>query len=168
MLLLLITLPTYYIPCERNEAVLRGAIFWYENPDPIAIANAFPLYVVVDPDNGPNDAPWKRSDIEMIESEGIVLLAYLNIGFAEQWRDYWDSIKDQPWLIDVKNPWWSGEYFVEYWHESAWGKNGWVETLRREIAKLIAMGFKGILFNNVDNYTYREESRRVWLTHSTN
>ncbi len=97
----------------------------------------------------------------MIESEGIVLLAYLNIGFAEQWRDYWDSIKDQPWSVNVENPWWSGEYFVEYRHEAAWRKNGWVEMLRREIAKLIAMGFKGILFNNVDNYTYREESRRA-------
>ncbi|WFO74711.1 endo alpha-1,4 polygalactosaminidase [Desulfurococcaceae archaeon MEX13E-LK6-19] len=139
---------------ETREYWWGGAISWYQNPDPEAIAGARPIYVVVDPDYGPGDEPWSRSDIEWMKAGGTRVIAYLNIGFAEEWRSYWNeswSKESHPeWLTWVEYPGWPGEYFVKFWDYSAWEPGGWVDILKKELKKIIDIGFSGVRLDNID------------------
>ncbi len=67
---------------------------------------------IVDPD----DSRLTKSDLEKLHKEGKVLLAYLSIGEAENYRDYWrDSWEiGNPIFVDIENPDWEGNYKVQY------------------------------------------------------
>ncbi len=143
-------------------------VVWYVNGSPQLIAGARPKYVVVDPDSGPYDTPWSAGDIEFLKSRGAKVLAYVNIGFAEDWRWYWNGSwgpdNHPPWLEWVEYPGWEGEYFVKFWHSSAWGPGGWVVVLKREIKRVMSMGFDGVFLDNVDAYTFWLEPELYNLT----
>ena len=144
-----------------------GGITWFQYPVTPWIAGSYPEIVVVDPDYGPNDEPWTSNDIERLKASGAKVIAYLNIGFAEEWRDYWNeswSETDHPeWLEWVEYPGWPGEYFVKYWHPSAWEPSAWVDILKNELDKIISMGFDGVRFDNIDSYTYWEDPDSIGL-----
>jgi len=80
------------------------------------------MYTIVDPDYGPNNKPWTESDLEKLRATGIKVLAYLNIGFTKEWREYWNWTEyyHPEWLYWIEHPKWPREYFVAYWHPSAW------------------------------------------------
>ncbi len=138
-----------------EEVWWGGVISWYQYPNVDMIVGAKPLYVIVDPDYGPSDEPWDPVDLERFHDAGIKVIAYLNIGFAEEWRDYWNTTWNENnhprWLYWVEYPDWPGEYFVAYWDPSAWGENGWVEILKKELKKIISMGFDGVRLDNIDS-----------------
>lgn len=144
-----------------------SGVSWYQGPVVDEIPGMYADFVVVDPDYGPGDEPWSSGDIEWIHASGKKLIAYLNIGFAEEWRDYWNSSwseTDHPeWLEWVEYPGWPGEYFVKYWHSSAWEPGGWVDILKAEIDKIIDMGFDGVRLDNIDSYTYWEDPDSIGL-----
>jgi cysteinyl-tRNA synthetase len=94
-----------------------------------------------------------------------IVLAYLSIGEAEDYRFYWDANWDanrdgQPdpgspaWLEDV-NPDWEGNYKVRYWDP------GWQAILFGSSAsyldRILAAGFDGVYLDIVDAYEYFEE-----------
>ncbi len=139
-----------------NEGSWWGSVIsWYQYPDVEQIAGSQPTYVIVDPDYGPNDEPWTRDDLDRLKSVGVKVIAYLNIGFAEEWRNYWNetwSEDEHPeWLYWVEYPDWPGEYFVAYRHSSAWESGGWVDILKNELDKIVSMGFDGVRMDNIDS-----------------
>ncbi len=89
-----------------------------------------------------------------------VVLAYLNIGEAQDFRAYWQSNWKQPQTNHAGNPGfilqtdpfgWSGSFPVAYW-SAAWqnlylGNIGIVRRIARA-------GFDGLLLDNVGDYTY--------------
>lgn len=91
-----------------------------------------------------------------------VVLAYLNIGEAQDFRMYWASSWKQPQADHPGNPryilqtdpfGWSGSFPVAYWN-SAWqnlflGSNGIV----RRVAKA---GFDGVVLDSVGAYTFSQ------------
>jgi len=80
-----------------------------------------------------------------------VLLAYVSLGEAEDYRFYWDKIKDANFLAE-KNPDWPGNYRVDVRDPS------WQDLVLNEIIpRLKQDGFCGIFMDTLDTAAYLEE-----------
>lgn len=85
-----------------------------------------------------------------------LVAAYMSIGEAEVYRDYWQtswSTSPPPWL-DAENPDWAGNYKVRYWMD------GWRRIIFGDAdsyaGKLVAAGFDGTYLDIIDAFEYYE------------
>jgi len=97
-----------------------------------------------------------------------ILLAYMSIGEAEDYRFYWNPDWDAdddgqpdtgaPAWLDVVNPDWEGNYKIRYWDP------GWQAIIYGNpgsyLDKIIAAGFDGVYLDIIDAYGYYEEQGR--------
>lgn len=93
------------------------------------------------------------------ESEGgdKLLLAYMSIGQAETYREYWQpEWSDNPpaWL-DEPDATWSDDYWVRYWDPE------WQAIIYGSsdsyLDRIIDLGFDGVYLDRVDTYQFYEE-----------
>ena len=79
-----------------------------------------------------------------------LVLAYLSIGEAENYRAYWqkDWKPGQPAWLGPTNPEWGGNYKVRYW-EGAWRKIVLAQALQ-----LRELGFDGLFLDVVDGWEF--------------
>jgi len=99
--------------------------------------------VVLDPDNHP--------DITTLRKNHLILLAYISVGEAENYRGYWDKIMDKPWVLE-ENPDWEGNFFVDV-REPAWRQI----LIEEVIPKIVEQGFQGLFLDTLDTAVYLEE-----------
>jgi len=89
-----------------------------------------------------------------------IVLCYLSIGQAEDYRFYWQPEWDDnpPSWLDESDPDWHGDYWVRYWDP------GWQEILfgtpESYLDRIIEFGFDGVYLDRVDAYWYYEEQGR--------
>lgn len=86
-----------------------------------------------------------------------LVLAYLSIGEADNFRWYWNDSwtypngtltpQAPPWL-GPPNPAWPGSYEVRYWEP------GWQKIVFQYLDKIIAAGFDGVYLDVIDAYLY--------------
>src|SRR5690349_2496887 len=88
-----------------------------------------------------------------------VVLSYMSIGEAEDYRYYWDptwKARAPAWL-EKENPDWPGNYKVRYWSPEwralIFGSPG------AYLDKIIAAGFDGVYLDIIDVFEYYETSR---------
>jgi cysteinyl-tRNA synthetase len=142
----------------RNWAYqLQGAV-----PGEIA-ASPFDL-VVIDysrdgTSRGAHSVDEVRSMRRKADGGARVVLSYMSIGEAENYRYYWDAkwkMKPPAWL-DEENPDWPGNYKVRYWNPE------WRALIfgapASYLDKIIAAGFDGVYLDIVDAFEYYETSR---------
>ena len=86
-----------------------------------------------------------------------LILAYLSIGEAEDYRPYWRAgwrPGSPAWLAE-ENPHWRGNYKVRYWDPE------WQRILfgspESALDRIIAAGFDGVYLDIIDAYEYFEE-----------
>ncbi len=91
--------------------------------------------VVLNPDE------LNSSNVEMLKDSGKFVIAYIDIGTAENWRGYWNGSKD--WVLENDSEW-PGEYFVDYSSEE------WRGIIKNYINGIISKGFSGIYMDNID------------------
>lgn len=86
-----------------------------------------------------------------------VVLAYMSIGEAEDYRFYWqaDWEPGDPAWLDVENPDWEGNYKVRYWDP------GWQAIIFDYTSRLLDAGFDGAYLDVVDAYEYYAGRGRV-------
>jgi cysteinyl-tRNA synthetase, unknown class len=79
-----------------------------------------------------------------------IILAYISIGEAEDYRSYWKSSwnKSPPDWLGKVNPDWEGNYKVRFW-DSAWQK-----IILKQIDAILISGFDGIYLDIVDAWEY--------------
>ena len=88
-----------------------------------------------------------------------IVIAYLSIGEAEDYRFYWKKEwdKNKPdWIVN-ENENWSGNYIVEYWNPE------WKKIIKEYQKKLDEIGVDGYLLDTVDTYQYFEENYKKIL-----
>jgi len=115
--------------------------------------------LVVDYANG--DRPWTAKEVEKIarkpDGSRRIVLAYLSIGEAENYRYYWKKAwKDQkPEFLADANEDWAGNFKVRYWLES------WQDIIvgkgtrnRSYLDKIVGAGFDGVYLDIVDAYEF--------------
>jgi len=101
---------------------------------------------VVDPD----ESKLNRSDLKNLHNIDRVIIAYLSIGEAENYRSYWkdDWETGSPAFIDDENPDWKGNYKVKYWYEE------WQQIIFSRLNDIVSLGYDGIYLDVIDSFEY--------------
>lgn len=108
-----------------------------------------------------NDEQLTAADIASLKTKTgggtRLVIAYMSIGEAEDYRFYWQDSwdNDPPSWLDEENPDWEGNYKVKYW------KSDWQEIIYGKsssyLDKIIAAGFDGVYLDIIDAYEYFED-----------
>ena len=74
------------------------------------------------------------------------MLAYMNIGEAEDYRFYWQDgwRPGNPTWLDAENPDWPGNYEVYHWDP------GWQAIISAYTDRLLSAGFDGAYLDIID------------------
>ncbi|HDD66318.1 MAG TPA: hypothetical protein ENG52_01680, partial [Nitrososphaeria archaeon] len=122
-------------------------IIWYDNVNESKLLKLAPKLLIVDP------GEVERETIRKLQKLGTEVIAYVNLGMAEEWRSYWKERwrRSPPRWIAEKSREWSGEYIVMFWHPA------WRRILRKVLKSIEREGYDGILLDNIDVYEYWEE-----------
>ena len=90
-----------------------------------------------------------------------IVLCYLSIGQAEDYRSYWRQEWDDrpPAWLDEPDAEWAGDYWVRYWDP------GWQAIIfgspESYLDRILALGFDGVYLDRVDAYEVYEEQGRT-------
>jgi cysteinyl-tRNA synthetase, unknown class len=168
------TIPTYPLePTDVNDddiLLLSDArnFLYLINPDQFTSKQEFlqsiaaTNYDLIIMDAYFEDEPITSEDLDQIRYKANggqrLLIAYMSIGEAEDYRPYWDptwSFNPPLWL-GATNPDWPGNYKVKYW-DPLWqtyiyGQDG------SYAHQLITSGFDGTYLDIIDAYEYYEEN----------
>jgi cysteinyl-tRNA synthetase len=108
-----------------------------------------------------NGVPFTRPEVQALKIKANggkrIVLAYISIGEAENYRYYWQSAwsTSPPEWLKEENPDWPGNYRVAYWlspwQEIIFGNN------TSYIHRIIDAGFDGVYLDGVDVFEYFEE-----------
>ena len=101
---------------------------------------------IVDPD----DSKLTEENILSLQSQNKTLIAYLSIGEAENYRNYWqeDWKPGNPAFLEKENPDWKGNFKVKYWYSD------WQKIVFDSLLKIIDKGYDGVYLDIVDAYGY--------------
>ncbi|HIA47524.1 MAG TPA: hypothetical protein EYN96_06025 [Candidatus Hydrogenedentes bacterium] len=102
--------------------------------------------------------------VSTIKDSGKVVLAYMSIGEAEDYRFYWDSTwvdggisdPDRPVWLGPTNPEFQGNYKVRYW-DASWQSKILGTTSgdnRSYLDRIIDQGFDGVYLDIIDAFEY--------------
>jgi len=85
-----------------------------------------------------------------------LVIAYMSIGEAENYRYYWDAawVTSPPSWLKGENPDWPGNYKVEYW-DPAWQAVIFGND-ESYLHKIMAAGFDGVYLDIIDAFEYFE------------
>jgi len=122
-----------------------------QNAEPDLIAKSgFELVVIDYSRDGSEEGRYTKEEIKRIKASGIVPIAYLSIGEAEDYRFYWRDgwYSNPPEWLGRENPEWKGNYAVKYWHKE------WKTILHTYLDKIIEQGFLGVYLDRVDVFEY--------------
>jgi cysteinyl-tRNA synthetase, unknown class len=83
-----------------------------------------------------------------------LVIAYMSIGEAEDYRYYWEDNSTATWVKE-ENPDWEGNYKVEYW------SSGWQDIIFGNndsyLKKVLDAGFDGVYLDIIDAFEYFED-----------
>ena len=151
---------TLYDRTPESTLALRKAMVWdyqLQKPNLDRLQRSASDLVVMDYSrDGTGAKALTRADVERVRerSDGRrrLVIAYLSIGEAEEYRYYWQpSWKTDPpqWLFS-ENCRWPGNHLVKFWM-SDW-KRLVYDDADSYLAKIIAAGFDGVYLDRVDAY----------------
>ena len=103
---------------------------------------------------------FEANDVAMLRSKSNggnrLVVAYMSIGEAEDYRYYWQSdwTRDKPSWLAAENPAWEGNYKVRYWDPEWQGiiygdENSYLK-------KILDAGFDGVYLDIIDAFEYFE------------
>ncbi|MGQ9721475.1 MAG: endo alpha-1,4 polygalactosaminidase [Candidatus Jordarchaeum sp.] len=113
--------------------------------------------------DGSETGEYSNADVTYMKSSGDkekLLIAYISIGEAENYRFYWNNSwdanrdgipdADAPKWLDIENPEWKGNYKVHYWD------SGWQAIIYEYLDRIIDAGFDGIYMDIIYAHEYYE------------
>jgi len=136
---------------------VRSWAFQLQNVDPLEIKlSPYDLVVIDYGFDKRNATAFPREVVELMrkkpDGRRRLILAYLSIGEAENYRYYWQDswLKQRPEWLEPENPDWPGNYLVRYWHRD------WQALLfgkpNAYLDRIIDAGFDGIYVDGVDRF----------------
>ena len=119
-------------------------------------ASGYDLVIMDYSADGTGGAEYTASEIESLKNSPggpKVLLAYMSIGEAEDYRFYWQErwVEAAPAWLGAVNPDWPGNYKVRYWDEA------WQDIIFDYTTRLVDAGFDGAYLDIIDAYRYFQE-----------
>ena len=132
----------------------RRFLIQLQNLSPAEILEADPDLLVVDYSwDGSSGREMTREDVRRLKTrDGAdrIVLAYMSVGEAEDYRFYWDSMleKGRDAILVKRNRRWRGNYLVRYWEPK------WHDILYRGedsyLQRILDKGFDGVFLDTVD------------------
>ncbi len=114
-------------------------ICYYGEPDKIINPGDFKL-IILEPDNV----------VVAPEIPSTLFIGYISLGEAEEFRWYWDEIKNEGFVLD-ENPDWEGDYYVDV-RDPLWQKY----VVDHIIPEILNKGFDGLFMDTIDTAEYLE------------
>jgi cysteinyl-tRNA synthetase, unknown class len=166
-LLLAATLVFLFGAATHVSPVLHAVKSWafqLQNVDPVEIKRSPYDLVVIDYGfDRLNAAPFPREVLDSMRSRPDgrqrLILAYLNVGEADDFRYYWQSTwrtERPPWLVP-QNPASRGNYLVEYWRPE------WQAILYGApdsyLGRIVNAGFDGAYIDGADRFEHWKRKR---------
>lgn len=162
-----IILSLFCITCTSNDALSPplssitlsdGQVFeindWASQFQNINIhevsSSKFDLIVIDYSKDGSDEKAFTNNEVQMMKGNkdvSKILLAYLSIGEAEEYRYYFDASAD---YLHNENPLFPGNYKVFYWHAA------WQHIIKSYLKRIIDAGFDGVYLDIIDAYEYFE------------
>ncbi len=146
--------PSGSAPVPSELSRINDFLYQLQDLDLAAVGESRYDLVVMDyAADGTAATEYSAEEIQALrESPGgpKVLLAYMGIGEAEDYRFYWQDgweVGNPQWL-EAENPDWEGNYKVRYWEEE------WRRLIFDYTDRLIAAGFDGAYLDIIDAYQY--------------
>jgi cysteinyl-tRNA synthetase, unknown class len=151
--------PRANIPILGNE--VDTFLYVLQNIDVDAIiASDYDLVIMDYSTDGTDEGAFTRNEIQSIRESGKIVVSYLSIGEAEEYRYYWEenwTVGDPEFIIE-ENPDWEGNYKVEYWSQ------GWQDIIisgnDSYLGRILNAGFGGVYLDIIDAYEFFEEEGR--------
>jgi len=142
---------------------VRNWGFQLSDIDPKQIEQSnFDLLVIDYSKDGSEEDAFLPSEIDSMkvkpDQSKRIVLAYLSIGEAEDYRFYWNKkwkSKPPSWL-GKENDDWAGNYKVHYWDEE-WQRIIY-GTPDSYLDKIISQGFDGVYLDIIDAFEYYQDS----------
>lgn len=141
------------VPVEAEWTAVNNFLYQLQRPNPERIGKtAFDLAVVsiAAAGNSPDTIPALKASV----GGDKIILAYMSIGQAETYREYWQpEWRDNPpsWL-DEPDETWANDYWVRYWDPD------WQAIIygspESYLDRIIELGFDGVYLDRVDAYWY--------------
>jgi len=143
---------------------VKSWAFQLQNVDPVEIKLSPYDVVVIDYGFDRRNAtafPREVVDLMRTKPDGSkrVMLAYISIGEAENYRYYWQEswLKNRPVWLEPENPDWPGNYLVQYWHPD------WQAILfgnpNAYVDRVLAAGFDGVYLDGADKFAQWKRRR---------
>lgn len=115
-------------------------------------------YDVVSIDLFFDDKPLSSNEINQLKTKANgakrLVIAYMNIGAAENWRYYWNGnwILNDPVWIKKNYAGYENEFYIQFWHPE------WQTIIygndKSYLKKIIDAGFDGVYLDNVEAYYF--------------
>ncbi len=136
-------------------------VVWLQRLDEDLVARVDPDVLVVDYSRDGSEAGERdASDVERLRRRQgggrRIVLAYLSIGEAEDYRFYWKDVRARRSLLGPVNPRWRGNYLVRYW-EPAW-HDILYRGPRSYLDRILDAGYDGVFLDTVDAAERWEEA----------
>lgn len=123
-------------------------------------------WIVLDANFSSPGEPWTTNDISAIRAgkSGRKVIAYLSIGEAGDYRDYWQNAwhTNPSAFLLTENPRWKGDYRVKYWHAD------WQKIILADVDKIMAAGFDGVYLDIVDGFEIFEQDGNNFIDNRMN
>lgn len=98
-----------------------------------------------------DDSSLTAGQIDTLQQDqDKILITYLSIGEAEDYRDYWQDgnwSTSAPDFLLGENPDWAGNYLVKFWDPT------WQATIFARVDEALDLGYNGVYLDIVDAYT---------------
>jgi len=154
---------------ERVEFTVGGEViddfaYWLQDIDKDDVKDSkYDLIIIDYSSDGDESGEYSKSEVRDMKSSGEaekLLISYISIGEAENYRFYWnnswdadeDGIPDPsaPEWLDKENKYWEGNYKVKFWYQ------GWQNITYEYLDRIISADFDGIYMDIIDAYEYYE------------
>ncbi|MEA1877482.1 MAG: endo alpha-1,4 polygalactosaminidase [Bacteroidota bacterium] len=144
----------------RNFLYILNQKVFTEHSDFIQAVSATDYDLLIMDLYGENGISYTSEEINQLKQKvnggTRLLICYLSIGEAEDYRYYWQSdwSKNSPDWLGKENPKWDGNYKVRYWHDE------WKEIILGQensyLSKILSAGFDGVYLDIIDAFEYWE------------
>lgn len=149
VILLLLCFLGFTVNTHAEGNAVLSYVYQLQNANYASLAAMDFNIAVVDPD----DAELSAAQVSALENSGKTLFAYLSIGEAEDYRDYWINhnwYANPPDFLLKENPNWPGNYNVKFW------KPEWQAIILARIKELVKAGYSGVYLDIVEAYQVLE------------
>ena len=143
-------------PVQADWLSVNDFLYQLQRADPERIGKtAFDLAIlsISAAGNSPETIPALKKS----EEGDKIILAYMSIGQAETYREYWqpDWQENPPAWLDEPDETWADDYWTRYWEP------GWQDIIygspESYLDRIIELGFDGVYLDRVDAYWYYED-----------